>query len=132
MGQMHATAVFELAESAKHVKIKMDTQANYYWDLGSGVYPASGQVRGKWQNSLYKDIDIEANRKNVVEIMVKMDRDITNVNGSGIALGHPVGCTGARIIVSLLREMNRRGNSLGLATLCVGGGMGAATIWEMI
>ncbi|NLF57437.1 MAG: acetyl-CoA C-acyltransferase, partial [Candidatus Hydrogenedens sp.] len=53
------------------------------------------------------------------------------VNGSGIALGHPVGCTGARIIISLLNEMRRRGNSLGLATLCAGGGMGMSTIWEM-
>ncbi len=60
-----------------------------------------------------------------------LNREITNVNGSGIGLGHPVGCTGARIIISLLYEMKRRGNSLGLATLCVGGGMGQASIWEM-
>jgi len=66
------------------------------------------------------------------EKLLGLNRDITNVNGSGVALGHPVGCTGARIIVSLLHEMKRRGNSLGLATLCVGGGMGAATIWEMV
>jgi acetyl-CoA C-acetyltransferase len=43
-----------------------------------------------------------------------------------------VGCTGARIIVTLLHEMKRRGNTLGLATLCVGGGMGATSIWEMV
>ena len=65
------------------------------------------------------------------EKLLDLNRDITNVNGSGIALGHPVGCTGARIIVSLFSEMKRRGNGLGLATLCVGGGMGQATIWEM-
>lgn len=64
------------------------------------------------------------------EKLLDLNRDITNVNGSGIGLGHPVGCTGARIIVSLLHEMKRRGNTLGLATLCVGGGIGQASIWE--
>lgn len=64
------------------------------------------------------------------EKLLGLNRAITNVNGSGVGLGHPVGCTGARIIVTLLHEMRRRGNRLGLATLCVGGGMGMATIWE--
>ena len=59
-----------------------------------------------------------------------LNRDIVNVNGSGIGLGHPVGCTGARIMISLLSEMRRRSNQMGLATLCVGGGMGAAIILE--
>ncbi len=66
------------------------------------------------------------------EKLMGFKRDICNVNGSGIALGHPVGCTGARIIISLLGEMRRRGNSLGLATLCAGGGMGMSTIWELV
>ena len=66
------------------------------------------------------------------EKLLGLNRDITNVNGSGIGLGHPVGCTGARIIVTLLHEMQRRGNTLGLSTLCVGGGMGQASIWEMV
>jgi len=65
------------------------------------------------------------------EKLLGLNREITNVNGSGIALGHPVGCTGARIITTLLYEMRRRGNQIGLATLCVGGGMGMATIWEI-
>lgn len=60
------------------------------------------------------------------EKLLGLNREITNVNGSGIALGHPVGCTGARIVVTLLYEMARRGTELGLATLCVGGGMGMA------
>jgi len=59
-----------------------------------------------------------------------LNREITNVNGSGIGLGHPVGCTGARIIVTLLYEMKRRNSQLGLATLCVGGGMGMACLIE--
>ncbi|HZK18068.1 MAG TPA: acetyl-CoA C-acetyltransferase [Clostridia bacterium] len=64
------------------------------------------------------------------EKLLDINRDITNVNGSGIALGHPVGCTGARIVISLLNEMNRRNLKYGLATLCVGGGMGMAMVLE--
>ncbi|MFH1437725.1 MAG: acetyl-CoA C-acetyltransferase [Pseudomonadota bacterium] len=66
------------------------------------------------------------------EKLLGLDRKITNVNGSGIALGHPVGATGARITVSLLYEMKRRGLKTGLATLCVGGGMGKALLVEML
>lgn len=62
----------------------------------------------------------------VCEKLLGLNREITNVNGSGVALGHPVGCTGARIVVTLLYEMARRNTELGLATLCVGGGMGMA------
>jgi acetyl-CoA C-acetyltransferase len=61
-----------------------------------------------------------------------LNRDITNVNGSGIGLGHPVGATGARIIVSLIYAMKQRGKSLGLATLCGGGGVSMACAIEMI
>jgi len=59
-----------------------------------------------------------------------LNRDITNVNGSGIGLGHPVGATGARIMVTLLHAMQKRGNSLGLATLCGGGGVSMACAIE--
>jgi acetyl-CoA C-acetyltransferase len=58
------------------------------------------------------------------------DPDIVNVNGGAIALGHPVGASGARILVTLLHEMHKRGVLRGLATLCVGGGMGVATLVE--
>ncbi len=61
---------------------------------------------------------------------LKFDLEKTNVNGSGISLGHPIGCTGARLIVSLLYEMRRRNVELGLATLCIGGGQGMAMIVE--
>lgn len=58
------------------------------------------------------------------------DWEKVNVNGGAIALGHPVGCTGARFVVTLLREMQRRDVQLGLATLCVGGGQGGAIVLE--
>ena len=64
------------------------------------------------------------------EKVLGLNRDITNVNGGGISLGHPVGATGSRIIISLIYEMIRRENQYGLATLCAGGGMGTATIIE--
>ena len=56
--------------------------------------------------------------------------DKLNVNGGGISLGHPVGATGSRIVISLMYEMKRRGNRYGVATLCAGGGMGTAVIIE--
>ncbi len=68
----------------------------------------------------------------VCERQLGLDRARTNVNGSGISLGHPVGCTGARIVVSLLHELRRRKGKLGLATMCVGGGQGKAMLVEMI
>jgi acetyl-CoA C-acetyltransferase len=62
------------------------------------------------------------------EKALKLNRNITNVNGSGIALGHPVGCTGARITTTLIYEMQKRDAKIGLATLCAGGGMGTTLV----
>jgi acetyl-CoA C-acetyltransferase len=63
---------------------------------------------------------------------LKLNREITNVNGSGIGIGHPVGCTGARLMVSLIYAMKKRNMSLGLATLCGGGGVSMACALEMM
>ena len=66
-------------------------------------------------------------------VLVFRDQDIdakVNVNGSGISLGHPIGSTGCRILVTLLHEMQRRDAKKGLATLCIGGGMGVALAVE--
>lgn len=63
---------------------------------------------------------------------LNLDPDITNVNGGAIALGHPLGCTGAKLTVQLLNEMKRRKVELGLVTMCIGGGMGAAAIFQSI
>jgi acetyl-CoA C-acetyltransferase len=58
------------------------------------------------------------------------DPDIVNVNGGAIAIGHPIGASGARVLVTLLHEMQRRDAKKGLATLCIGGGMGIALCVE--
>lgn len=65
------------------------------------------------------------------ERQLGLNREITNINGSGIGLGHPVGATGARIMVTLIHAMKKRGNTLGLATLCGGGGVAMACAIEM-
>jgi acetyl-CoA acyltransferase len=61
---------------------------------------------------------------------LEIDPDRLNVNGGAIALGHPLGCTGAKLTATLLHEMKRRSARYGLVTMCVGGGMGAAGIFE--
>ena len=61
---------------------------------------------------------------------LQLDMEKTNVNGSGISLGHPIGCSGARLVVTLLHEMKRRKTNLGLASLCIGGGQGMAMVVE--
>ncbi|CAM3373480.1 MULTISPECIES: acetyl-CoA C-acetyltransferase [Brevibacillus] len=103
--------------------------------MGYGPVPAVHKALSKAGLTL-ADIDlIEVNEAFAaqylaVEKLLGLPREITNVNGSGIALGHPVGSTGCRIVVTLLHEMKRRQLKRGLATLCVGGGMGMALIVE--
>lgn len=63
---------------------------------------------------------------------LKIDEEKLNVNGSGISLGHPVGASGCRLVVSLIHELKRRGGKYGLASLCAGGGMGTTVIIEMV
>jgi len=101
--------------------------------MGYGPVPSTQKALKKAGMNL-KDIQlIEVNEAFAaqylaVERALGLDRSITNVNGSGIGLGHPVGCTGLRIVVTLVHEMARRNLETGLATLCVGGGMGMTTV----
>lgn len=103
--------------------------------MGYGPVPAVQKVLKKAGLTL-GDIDlIEVNEAFAgqylaCEKLLNLNRDIVNVNGSGVALGHPVGSTGARLIVTLLYELARRNKRRGLATLCVGGGMGMAVVVE--
>ncbi|MCR4655942.1 MAG: acetyl-CoA C-acetyltransferase [Lachnospiraceae bacterium] len=101
--------------------------------MGIGPVAATKKVLKKTGMSV-GDFDlIEANeafaaQSVAVQKELGFNPDILNVNGGAIALGHPVGCSGARILVTLLYEMQRRDAKTGLATLCVGGGMGCAAI----
>jgi len=61
-----------------------------------------------------------------------LDEEKLNVNGGAIALGHPLGCSGARLSTTLVRELRRRGGKYGVATLCVGVGQGLATVFEAV
>ena len=103
--------------------------------FGFGPVPATKKALQR-ANLTLQDMElIEVNEAFAGQYMacekgLGLKRDIVNVNGSGIALGHPVGSTGARIIITLLYEMARRGLKMGLATLCVGGGMGMTTVVE--
>jgi acetyl-CoA acetyltransferase len=63
---------------------------------------------------------------------LKINEEILNVNGGAIALGHPLGCSGARLVVTLTHEMRRRGVALGVATMCIGIGQGIATVIEQV
>jgi acetyl-CoA C-acetyltransferase len=104
-----------------------------------GLSPAPA-VRSLMARSGYKLADFQLIELNEAfagqyigcEKELGINREITNVNGSGCGLGHPVGATGCRIMVTLIHAMKKRGNTLGLATLCGGGGVSMATALEMI
>jgi len=103
--------------------------------MGLGVIPATKKALEKAGLTL-KDIEYtelnEAFASQSIGCIREMGFDMskTNLHGGGISLGHPIGCTGARILVTLAYEMQRRDLQLGLATLCIGGGQGMATIIE--
>ena len=86
----------------------------------------------------FGDIDlIELNEAFAAQVIachrdLEFDLERTNVNGGSIALGHPIGATGTRIVVTLLHEMARAGRKTGLASLCVSGGMGMAMTFERV
>jgi acetyl-CoA C-acetyltransferase len=103
--------------------------------MGIGPIPAiqKGLNSLKWTVDDLDVIEINeafASQYLAVEKQLNLNREKVNVNGSGISLGHPIGCTGSRIVVSLLHEMKRRDVQKGLASLCVGGGIGVALFLE--
>lgn len=101
--------------------------------MGAGPIPATRKVLAKADMKI-EDIDlIEANEAFAAQSLavakeLGFDMEKVNVNGGAIALGHPIGASGARILVTLLYEMKKRDSKFGLATLCIGGGMGEAVI----
>ena len=105
--------------------------------MGLGPIPAVDRVLRKAGLTIEEIGLVELNEAFASQALacireLNLDMDRTNVNGSGISLGHPIGCTGARIIVSLIHEMRRRRVNLGLATLCIGGGQGMAMVVEAL
>jgi acetyl-CoA C-acetyltransferase len=105
--------------------------------MGIGPVPAIAKLRERIGLGI-DDFDlVELNEAFAVQVLAVLDEtpipaDRLNVNGGAIALGHPIGCTGARLVVTLLHELERRGASRGLATLCVSGGMGMALAIERV
>ena len=104
--------------------------------MGIGPVPAVNKVMGKIGLSL-EDMDlIELNEAFAAQVLAVLrewklpHEDNLNVNGSGISLGHPIAATGARILTTLLYEMERRNAQFGLETMCVGGGQGVAAVFE--
>lgn len=103
--------------------------------MGLGPIVAVRKVLSKANMKLSEIGLIELNEAFAAQALAcikELGLDITNVNGSGISLGHPIGATGARILTTLIHEMERRAVDYGLATLCVGGGMGMTMIIERI
>jgi len=106
--------------------------------MGIGPVPATASALDRAGLSL-ADMDlIELNEAFAAQALAVMrewkftaaDRERTNVHGSGISLGHPVGATGGRMLATLARELHRRDARYGLVTMCIGGGQGLAAVFE--
>ncbi len=105
--------------------------------MGTGPVPATRRVMERTGLALEEMDLIELNEAFAAQALyvireLGLDLERTNVSGSGISLGHPVGATGAIMVVKLMEELRRRDLQFGLATLCVGGGQGVATIFERL
>jgi len=137
-----ASLVLMSADKAKELGIKPLAKYVSYGSagldpaiMGYGPYYAT-KIALKKANLTIKDLDlIEANEAFAAQSIavardLEFDMSKVNVNGGAIALGHPVGSSGARILVTLLHEMQKRDSKKGLATLCIGGGQGTAVIVE--
>ncbi len=101
--------------------------------MGIGPVPATRQLLERQELSLDDVPLIELNEAFAAQVIacqrdLEFDAETVNVRGGAISLGHPIGATGARILVTLLHEMKRRRSKRGLATLCVSGGLGMALL----
>jgi len=105
--------------------------------MGLGPVPAVRKILQKEKLTINDFGVIELNEAFASQAIgcmreLKCDSDKTNVLGSGISIGHPIGCSGARLLVTLIGEMGRKGHDLGLASLCIGGGQGMGMVLEQI
>jgi acetyl-CoA acetyltransferase len=105
--------------------------------MGLGPVPASRLALSRAGLSV-SDMDLvelnEAFAAQALPVMreLGLDAENVNVNGGAIAIGHPLGASGARLVATLAHEMRRRGARYGLATMCIGVGQGIATVWEAV
>lgn len=139
-----AAIIVMSADKAKELGVK--PMARWVGGASAGVDPAvMGVGPASSTKKLFDKTGLRMNQMDLIEAneafaaqslavgkLLNWDPEKVNVNGGAIALGHPVGASGCRILVTLLYEMQRRGSKYGLATLCVGGGMGVSTIVEGI
>jgi acetyl-CoA acyltransferase len=145
--QMSDGAAFLLVMSEEMVKeLKIEPIARLVSYAAVGVEPrimGIGPVKAipkalKQANLTLNDIDLielnEAFASQSLAVMreLNINQDLVNVNGGAIALGHPLGCTGAKLSVQLFNEMRRRKNKYGIVTMCVGTGQGAAGVYELL
>jgi len=105
--------------------------------MGLGPVPAVRKLLERLKLKLDQMDVVELNEAFASQVLacdreLHFDRERLNVNGGGIALGHPTGCSGTRIVVTLLAELERVKGRYGLATLCVSGGLGMAAIVERV
>ena len=134
---MNETKAIDMGIKAKF-RIKSRAVAGVDWTrMGSGPLPATEKALSKAGLSI-DDIDlIELNEAFAAQSLYVIRKggwnaDKINVNGGAIALGHPLGCSGSRIIITLINAMEQNNSNLGLATMCIGTGQGIATILERI
>ena len=145
--QMTDGAAAALVVSEEYLKkISKDPMARFIAFAAKGVPPevmGIGPIAAipavlKLADMKLEDIDlIELNEAFAAQALavcntLGINRDIVNVNGGAIALGHPLGCTGAKLTTTLLHEMGRRKSKYGLVSMCIGGGMGAAGLFERL
>ncbi len=139
-----AAVVVMSAEKAKELKLKPLVKIKGFSSggvdpafMGLGPIPAAKKLFKKFGITM-KDIDlVELNEAFAVQALgcikeLEVDLNKCNLNGSGISIGHPIGCTGARITYSLAMQMKKKGAKLGLASLCIGGGQGMAILLENV
>ena len=105
--------------------------------MGIGPIPASEKALKRAGLTIDKIDLVELNEAFASQVLacareLEIDLNRLNVNGGAIALGHPLGCSGARVMTTLVHEMKRRGSRYGLATMCIGVGQGIATVVERI
>jgi acetyl-CoA C-acetyltransferase len=137
-----AAVVLMSKDKAKELKLETSGVIKSYASggvdpayMGLGPIPAVKKALGRAGIST-KDLDIielnEAFASQAIACMreLGLSNDNTNIRGSGISLGHPIGCTGARLVVTILHEMKRQNLHLGLVTMCIGGGQGMAMVIE--